>query len=143
MLRVLCLFVLEGKNQEVSMMRWTWIFFGSGYVKNRPPIISSDPSFEKAKVLDTKLIKSSSQSKTNGCICNIKVIISLFFDDTTFRVYAHYEFQCLSFFLCVVVAVVIAICVLVFMWICLMCAKKSHAHTRAQGAVRSHSCTWC
>ena len=45
------------------------------------------------------MIESSSQSKTNGCICNIKVIISLFFDDTTFRVYAHYEFQCLSFFM--------------------------------------------
>ena len=131
MLRVLCLFVLEGKNQEVSMMRWTWIFFGSGYVKNRPPTIS-DPFFEKAKVLDTKLIKSSSQSKTNGCICNIKVIISLFFDDTTFRVYAHYEFQCLSFFMRCSSSSYSNLCVGFHVNLFNVCEKIVRPHTRTR-----------
>ena len=133
-----------------------------GYVNNRPDGLLRflNLLLKKHKYwIHTKLIKSSSQSKTNGCICNIKVIISLFFDDTTFRVYAHYEFQCLSF-LCVVVAVVIAICVLVFMWICFMCVRKNrtptqphevrnarphkvrYAHTPARGAKRTPTHTF-
>ena len=90
------------------------------------------------KILDTKLIKSSSQSKTNGCICNIKVIISLFFDDTTFRVYAHYEFQCLSFFMRCSSSSYSNLCVGFHVNLFNVCEKIARPHSRTACGTHAH-----
>ena len=93
---------------------------------------------KKLLVLDSKLIKSSSQSKTNGCICNIKVIISLFFDDTTFRVYAHYEFQCLSFFMRCSSSSYSNLCVGFHVNLFNVCEKIARPHTRTACGTHAH-----
>ena len=82
---------------------------------------------------------SQVQSKTNGCICNIKVIISLFFDDTTFRVYAHYEFQCLSFFMRCSSSSYSNLCVGFHVNLFNVCEKIARPHTRTRCGTQAHT----
>ena len=92
-------------------------------------------------MLEYKNWSSQVQSKTNGCICNIKVIISLFFDDTTFRVYAHYEFQCLSFFMRCSSSSYSNLCVGFHVNLFNVCEKiaRPHTRTRCETHVRTHT----
>ena len=94
----------------------------------------SEPPYVKYKIDRVKF-------KANGCICNIKVIISLFFDDTTFRVYAHYEFQCLSFFMRCSSSSYSNLCVGFHVNLFNVCEKiaRPHTRTRCETHVRTHT----
>ena len=97
----------------------------------------SEPPYVKYKIDRVKF-------KANGCICNIKVIISLFFDDTTFRVYAHYEFQCLSFFMRCSSSSYSNLCVGFHVNLFNVCEKNhTPAHALKVRNVCPHTCTWC